>query len=104
MTNRTEKSKGREVFHRAVPLARFYDVGGRQLMLYASSTGGPVVVFLPGGGLTGLGYLHLHEQVSQFTTSVLYDRTGTGWSDHVQFRRSATGVTSEVAHFCTLRL
>ena len=96
MTNRTEKDKGREAFHRAVPLGRFYDVGGRQLMLYASGTGGPAVVVLPGAGLTGLGYLNLHEQASQFTTSVLYDRAGTGWSDRVRLPRSATEVTDEL--------
>jgi hypothetical protein len=54
MNDRTEKGKGREALRRAVPLARFYDVGGRQLMLYASGTAGPAVVVLPGGGLTGL--------------------------------------------------
>jgi pimeloyl-ACP methyl ester carboxylesterase len=96
MTNRTEKGKGREALHRAVPLGRFYEVGGRQLMLYASGTGGPAVVVLPGAGLTGLGYANLHEQISQFTTSVLYDRAGTGWSDHVQLPRSATEVTDEL--------
>ena len=74
MTIRTEKGNGREALRRAVPLARFYDVGGRLLMLCSSGTGGPVVVFLPGAGMTGLGYLNLHEQASRFTTSVLYDR------------------------------
>jgi pimeloyl-ACP methyl ester carboxylesterase len=96
MTSRTEKGKDREALHRALPSARFYDVGGRELMLYASGTGGPVVVFLPGAGVTGLGYLNLHEQVSQFTTSVLYDRAGTGWSVHVPLPRSATEVTDEL--------
>jgi hypothetical protein len=81
MTNRAEQGKGREALHRALPSTHFYDVGGRQLMFYASGTGGPVVVFLPGAGVTGLGYLNLHEQTSRFTTSVLYDRSGTGWSD-----------------------
>jgi pimeloyl-ACP methyl ester carboxylesterase len=96
MTIRTEKGKGREALKRAVPFARFYDVGGRQLMLYASGTGGPAVVVLPGGGLTGLGYLNLHEQVSRFATSVVYDRAGTGWSDHIQLPRSATEVADEL--------
>jgi pimeloyl-ACP methyl ester carboxylesterase len=96
MTSRIDKGKRREALHRAVPLARFYEVGGRQLMLYASGTGGPVVVVLPGAGVTGLGYLNLHEQASQFTTSVLYDRAGTGWSDHAQLPRSATEVTDEL--------
>ena len=96
MTDRTEQGKGREALHRALPSSRFYDVGGRQLMLYASGTGGPVVVFLPGAGVTGLGYLNLHEQTSRFTTSVLYDRAGTGWSDHAELPRSATEVTDEL--------
>ena len=96
MTIGAEKGKSREALHRAMPLARLYDVGGRQLMLYASGTGGPVVVVLPGAGLTGLGYLNLHEQVSQFATSVLYDRAGTGWSDHAELPRSATEVTDEL--------
>jgi len=96
MTNRTQQGKAREALQRALPSARFYDVGGRQLMLYASGTGGPVVVFLPGGGMTGLGYLNLHQQASRFTTSVLYDRAGTGWSDHADLPRSATEVTDEL--------
>src|SRR5262249_55196073 len=96
MTNRTEQSKGREALQRALPSARFYDVGGRQIMLYTSGTGGPVVVFLPGAGVTGLGYLNLHEQTSRFTTSVLYDRAGTGWSDHAELPRSATEVADEL--------
>jgi pimeloyl-ACP methyl ester carboxylesterase len=96
MTNRTEQGKGREALHRALPSARLYDVGGRQLMLYASGAGSPVVVFLPGAGVTGLGYLNLHEQAARFTTSVLYDRAGTGWSDHAGLPRSATEVTDEL--------
>ncbi len=96
MANRTEQGKGREALLRALPSARFYDVGGRQLMLYASGTGGPVVVFLPGAGVTGLGYLNLHEQAARFTTSLLYDRAGTGWSDHAELPRSATDVTDEL--------
>src|SRR5262249_12433969 len=96
MTNRAHQGKGREALHRALPSARLYDVGGRQLMLYVSGTGGPVVVFLPGAAMTGLGYLNLHEQASRFTTSVLYDRAGTGWSDRAELPRSATEVTDEL--------
>jgi pimeloyl-ACP methyl ester carboxylesterase len=96
MTNRAEQGKGREALLRALPSARFYDVEGRQLMLYSSGTGGPVVVFLPGAGVTGLGYLNLHEHACRFTTSVLYDRAGTGWSDHAVLPRSATEVTDEL--------
>ena len=88
--------QGGEATRGAPPKGRLYDVEGRRLMLHHSGTGGPAVVVLPGAGLTGLGYLNLHEQVSQFATSVLYDRAGTGWSDHVQLPRSATEVADEL--------
>ncbi len=32
------------------PLGRFYEVGGRRLLLYRSGHGRPAVVILPGGG------------------------------------------------------
>lgn len=64
-----------------LPLGRLYEVGGRRLMLHRSGDGGPAVVFLPGAGLVGLDFLNLQERVAGFTTNVLYDRAGTGWSD-----------------------
>jgi pimeloyl-ACP methyl ester carboxylesterase len=87
---------GEDVVHGAPPLGRLYDVAGRHLLLHYSGTGGPAVVFAPGAGLIGLDYLNIHDQVSQFTTSVLYDRAGTGWSDHVELPRSATEVADEL--------
>jgi pimeloyl-ACP methyl ester carboxylesterase len=78
------------------PLGRLYTVEGRHLALYCSGSGKPPVVFLPGAGMVGLGFLNVHEQVSQFTTSVLYDRGGTGWSDQVALPRTATEVTDEL--------
>src|SRR5262249_57108071 len=90
------RGQGGEATRGAPPIGRRYDVEGRQLMLLHSGTGGPAVVFLPGAGMTGLGYLNLHQQVSQFATSVLYDRAGTGWSDHVPLPRSASEVTDEL--------
>jgi hypothetical protein len=46
-------------------------------------SGDPAVVFLPGAGLVVLDFLNIHERVAEITTSVLYDRAGTGWSDRV---------------------
>lgn len=46
--------------------------------------------------MVGLDFLNIHDKVSQFTTSVLYDRAGTGWSDQVALPRSATEVTDEL--------
>nr|WP_245687603.1 alpha/beta hydrolase [Peterkaempfera griseoplana] len=77
-------------------MGRPYDIGGRRLMLHRSGSGGPAVVFLPGAGQIGLDYLNAHDRTAELTTSVLYDRAGTGWSDPVELPRSAAEVTREL--------
>lgn len=54
------------------------------------------MVFVPGAGSFGLDFLLVHERVAQVTTSVLYDRAGTGWSDDIELPRSADEVTDEL--------
>jgi pimeloyl-ACP methyl ester carboxylesterase len=61
-----------------------------------AGSGQPAVVFVPGAGSVGLDFLLVHEQVAQFTTSLLYDRAGTGWSDDADLPRSADDVTDEL--------
>jgi len=78
------------------PVGSWLRVGGTRLALERSGSAGPAVIFLPGAGLIGLDYLNLHRQVSQFTTSVIYDRAGTGWSDPIELPRPATEVVSEL--------
>ncbi|MFE2866304.1 alpha/beta fold hydrolase [Embleya sp. NPDC059259] len=78
------------------PLGRRYTAGGRRLMLHRSGSGGPAVVFLPGGGMVGLDYLNIHDRTAERTTCVLYDRAGTGWSDSAELPRSAAEVTDEL--------
>ncbi|MFE0380860.1 alpha/beta fold hydrolase [Streptomyces inhibens] len=80
----------------AQPFGRLHEVGGRRLMVHRSGSGGPTVVFVAGASAVGLDYLNLHNQVSEFTTSVLYDRAGTGWSDEVELPRTATEVADEL--------
>lgn len=80
----------------APPLGRLYDAAGRKLMLHRSGAGGPAVVFLPGAGQVGLDYLNAHDQVAEMTTSVLYDRAGTGWSEQVELPRTAAEVVDEL--------
>jgi pimeloyl-ACP methyl ester carboxylesterase len=96
MQHQAYERQGGQAAHGAPPIGRLYDVEGRHLLLHHSGTGGPAVVFAPGAGLIGLDYLDIHDQVSQFTTSVLYDRAGTGWSDQVALPRTATAVTDEL--------
>ena len=94
--HQANERRGGEAIHGPPPLGRLYDVEGRQLLLHQSGTGGPAVVFAPGAGCIGLDYLNIHDQVSRFTTSVVYDRAGTGWSDQVNLPRSATEVVDEL--------
>ena len=78
------------------PIGRLYDVGGRRLWLHRSGAGGPAVVFLAGASAVGLDYLNIHDRISGFTTSVLYDRGGTGWSDPAPLPRTAAEVATEL--------
>lgn len=80
----------------APPLGRWYEVGGRRLALHRAGEGAPSVVFLPGAGLPGLAFHTVHERAAALTTSVLYDRGGTGWSDEVALPRTADAVTDEL--------
>ncbi|MBK1787541.1 alpha/beta fold hydrolase [Prauserella cavernicola] len=78
------------------PLGEHYDVSGAAMLLHRCGTGGPPVVFLAGGGMFGLYYWNVHTLVAEFTTSVVYDRLGTGWSDPVDLPRSGTRVTDDL--------
>ncbi|MFI0451421.1 alpha/beta fold hydrolase [Actinomadura sp. 6N118] len=80
----------------APPLGREYDLEGRRLWLHRSGSGGPSMVFLPGAGLVGLDFLNIHDRAAELTTSVLYDRAGTGWSERVTLPRTPTEVTDEL--------
>src|SRR5512135_2819326 len=71
-------------------------VGGLHLWYHRSGAGGPAAVFLPGAGTVGLDYLNVHQGAAQRTTSVIYDRAGTGWSDTVELPRTARQVTTEL--------
>ncbi|WP_205820556.1 alpha/beta fold hydrolase [Microbacterium sp. K22] len=78
------------------PLGALHEYDGRRLMLHRSGVEGPAVVFLPGAGLIGYDFLNLHREVGRITTSVLYDRGGTGWSDPVDLPRTPTDVAEEL--------
>jgi pimeloyl-ACP methyl ester carboxylesterase len=66
------------------------------LRLHQSGSGGPAVVFLAGGGAVGLDYLNVQQRAAELTTSVTYDRAGTGWSDAVDLPRTSVDVTDEL--------
>jgi pimeloyl-ACP methyl ester carboxylesterase len=54
------------------------------------------VVFLAGAGTAGMDYYNLQARAAELSTSVLYDRGGTGWSDRVKLPRSSSEVIEEL--------
>lgn len=78
------------------PLGEFQKIDGRRLFVHRSGDGGPAVVFLPGASAVGLDYLGVQQEVARFTTAVLYDRGGTGYSDALPLPRGATAVAAEL--------
>jgi len=80
----------------APPIGGFQEVDGRRVFVHRSGGGGPAVVFLPGAGAVGLDYFGVQQGVSQFTTAVVYDRGGTGYSDPVPLPRTAAAVATEL--------
>jgi pimeloyl-ACP methyl ester carboxylesterase len=78
------------------PLGRRVEVDGREIWAHEAGSGGPAVVFLPGAAAVGLDYLNLFTQVSEFTTAVIYDRGGTGWSDRTELPRTAASVATDL--------
>ncbi|MBT2365741.1 alpha/beta hydrolase [Streptomyces sp. ISL-10] len=80
----------------APPLGGFQEIDGRRLFVHRSGSGGPAVVFLPGASAVGLDYFGVQQGVSQFTTAVVYDRGGTGYSDPLPLPRTAAAVATEL--------
>ena len=78
------------------PLGGFYDVNGQQLWLHRSGERRPAVVFLSGAGTVGLDYLNVQERAARLTTSVIYDRSGTGWSQAAPLAGSAAATAQEL--------
>ncbi|MBB4688722.1 alpha/beta fold hydrolase [Amycolatopsis jiangsuensis] len=78
------------------PAGESHQVTGGRMVLHRAGAGAPAVVFLSGGGAYGLHYWNVHRLVAEFTTSVLYDRLGTGWSDPADLPRSGTQVTGDL--------
>ncbi|QHC26071.1 alpha/beta fold hydrolase [Streptomyces sp. GS7] len=80
----------------APPIGGFQEIDGRRVFVHRSGGGGPAVVFLPGASAVGLDYFGVQQQVSRFTTAVVYDRGGTGYSDPLPLPRTATAVATEL--------
>ncbi|GAB2676105.1 alpha/beta fold hydrolase [Nocardia goodfellowii] len=80
----------------APPIGGFQEIDGRRVFVHRSGRGGPAVVFLPGASAVGLDYFGVQQQVSQFTTAVVYDRGGSGYSDPLPVPRTAAAVAGQL--------
>lgn len=78
------------------PIGEIVDVERRQLFVHRQGSGGPPVVVFPGAGAVGLDYLNLLTRAAEFTSGIVYDRGGTGWSEGDELPRSAPDVVDEV--------
>ena len=78
------------------PSGHHIEIDGRQLWTDMAGAGSPAVVFAPGAGSFALDFLLVHQRVAEGTTSILYDRAGTGWSDDIELPRSADDATDEL--------
>ncbi|MBB5873684.1 pimeloyl-ACP methyl ester carboxylesterase [Allocatelliglobosispora scoriae] len=58
--------------------------------------GRPAVVFLPGAGTIGRDYWNVHRRAAELTTSVIYDRAGTGDGAAADLPRTLTEATDEL--------
>ncbi|GAB0106437.1 hypothetical protein JMUB6875_54220 [Nocardia sp. JMUB6875] len=80
----------------APPIGGYRMIDERRVFVHRAGSGGPAVVFLPGASAVGLDYYGVQQEVSRFTTAVVYDRGGTGYSDPVALPRTATAVATEL--------
>ncbi|MFD4661253.1 alpha/beta fold hydrolase [Kitasatospora sp. NPDC058444] len=78
------------------PVGGFQEIDGRRLYLHRQGSGGPAVVLLPGASAIGLDYFGVQQGVARFTTAVVYDRGGTGYSDDAALPRTAAEVATEL--------
>jgi pimeloyl-ACP methyl ester carboxylesterase len=79
------------------PLGDRVAIGARTLWTLRAGSEGSPVLFLPGAGSFGLDYYRVYDLVKEYSTPILYDRAGTGWSEDVPLPRTLDEVTDEIA-------
>ena len=73
------------------------DVGGHELHILCTGSGGPTVVLESGLGSAGtIGWSLVQSEVSKFTRVYSYDRAGLGYSDPGPSPRTARRITREL--------
>jgi pimeloyl-ACP methyl ester carboxylesterase len=78
------------------PIGQLVDVGGYNMHLYDTGTGGPTVVLDIGLGGPALGWSLVQPEVAKFTRVVSFDRPGNGWSDASPLERTSQNIVTEL--------
>jgi pimeloyl-ACP methyl ester carboxylesterase len=77
------------------PIGKLVDVGGYNIHLYTTGSGGPSVVLDAGMGCNALGWSLVQPKVSEFTQVTALDRAGNGWSDESPLERTSENIIME---------
>jgi pimeloyl-ACP methyl ester carboxylesterase len=76
---------------------RWIDIGQkRKLYVVEKGSGTPAVLFEAGIAATTLNWHHIQENVSRFTLTAAYDRSGLGWSSPCRTTRTPSNIAAEL--------
>lgn len=77
------------------PIGKLVDVGGYNIHLYTTGSGGPSVILDAGMGCNALGWSLVQPKVAEFTQVTAIDRAGNGWSDESPLERTSENIIAE---------
>lgn len=77
------------------PIGKLVDVGGYNIHLYTTGSGGPSVILDAGMGCNVLGWSLVQPKVAEFTQVTAIDRAGNGWSDESPLERTSENIITE---------
>jgi pimeloyl-ACP methyl ester carboxylesterase len=75
---------------------KLYDIGDYSLHLTCTGEGSPTVVLEAGGGLPGLLWIFVQEEIEKTARVCSYDRAGIGWSDPASGPLSPQQIASDL--------
>lgn len=77
------------------PIGKLVDVGGYNIHLYTTGSGGPSVILDAGMGCNALGWSLVQPKIAEFTQVTAIDRAGNGWSDESPLERTSENIITE---------
>jgi len=78
------------------PIGTLIDMGGYNIHLHATGTGGPTVILDAGLGCSALSWSLVQSEIARFTHVVSFDRPGNGWSDESPLPRTSQNIVTEL--------